>query len=80
MARFVLRLHIVDAQHLLACQVTPRGKGSRPAKYITKLQRVKKLLPSIPRPILREPYFLLGCRRDPTKDIPKKEAAKCFKK
>jgi hypothetical protein len=59
--------------------VTPRGRGSRPAKYITKLQRVGKLLPGIPRPILREPHFSPGCRRDPTEGIPKKEAAECFK-
>jgi ribonuclease HI len=46
---------------------------------VTKIHRAGRLLPSVPRPILREPHFSPGCRTDPTGGVTKKEAAKVFK-
>jgi ribonuclease HI len=60
--------------------IIPRGKGSgtrQPPR--TKVQRLDKLLPSIPRPMLRPPHFTAGCRADPTGGLDKKTASTEFK-
>ena len=60
-SRLAYRLKAVDKDHPLARRTAPTGR-----KAVTKLQRVNILVPDFPRPVLREPHYYPGCRRDPT--------------
>jgi ribonuclease HI len=83
--RFAMRLQTVDDQHPLTRRIpTPmisrgRGAGNLQAPK-TKVQRLGKILPAIPRLILRPPHYSDGCRTDPTKGIDKKTTSDEFKK
>lgn len=81
--RFALRLRTVDAQHPLACRITPpmiakgRGTGTR-QRPKTKVQFLGTLFPQVPRPELAPPHYSPGCRADPTGGVDKQTAAKDF--
>jgi hypothetical protein len=83
--RFAMRLQIIDDQHPLIKRIPtlkiPRGRGAGGFQVPkTKVQRLGKLLPSIPQPILRPPHYSDGCRTDPINGIDKKAAAEEFNK
>jgi len=83
--RFAVRLQTADPTHPLThragLRLIRRGRGAGTQQQPrTVVQRVGALLPPVPRPILTEPHYSLGCRTDPTQGIKKKQAAEDFKK
>ena len=83
--RFAMRLQTVDSDHPLVKRIPPprilRGRGAGTLQRArTKVQRIGRLLPGIPRPKLVPPHFTPGCRTDPTGGLDKKAASDAFKK
>ena len=82
--RFALRLQTVDGQHPLvrriACPIIVTGQWKGQAQCPkTQIQRLGKLLPSVPRPVLQAPRYTPGSGTDPTNGMTKEDAAKAFK-
>ena len=82
--RFALRLQTVDTQHPLVkripCPVIVTGQYKGEAQCPkTKVQKLGKLLPSVPRPVFLAPRYTPGSGTDPTNGLNKEEAAKAFK-
>jgi ribonuclease HI len=76
LARLALRLQTTDSSNPLVRRTAGVWEQARP---LTKLQVAGRLLPQVPRPILRPPHFSPGCRTDPTKGLSKEQAAEAFK-
>src|SRR5438045_1939306 len=81
---FAMQLQTIDEQHPLVRHITPpinqqgRGAGNRQHPR-TKVQRLGKLLPGVPRPTLQPPHFTAGCWSDPTGGLDKETASTEFK-
>jgi hypothetical protein len=82
--KFATHLRTIDAVHPLtnrtAVHKVNKGKGvGQPQRVRTKVQQLGSTLPEIPRTILTDPHYSLGCWTDLTLGIDKKTAAKAFK-
>jgi hypothetical protein len=83
--RFALHLQVVNKNHPLTARikipVIQRGRGARGLQKLhSKVQRLRLILPTIPRHTLIAPHYSLGCRTNLTNSIAKAEAAKSFTK
>jgi hypothetical protein len=81
--RFALHLQVVDKNYPLTARtkipVIQRGRGAGGLqKPHSKVQRLRMILPTIPRHTLIALHYSLGCRTDPTNGIAKAKAAKSF--
>jgi hypothetical protein len=83
--RFALHLQVVNKNYPLTARikisVIQRGRGTGALqKPHSKVQRLRIILPTIPRHTIIAPHYSPGCRTDPTNSIAKAEAAKLFTK
>ena len=70
----------MDSGHPLALKITEPvvNRGGNLQRPRTRIQRLARLLPEVPRPVLTPPHYSPGCRRDPTENQDKKKAAAAF--